>query len=56
MFGDTDSERKILPPATFNGDGILRTTQVHVQADRKDLQAASDSDEDLGIAMPGKAY
>ncbi|KAG8532526.1 uncharacterized protein KY384_002403 [Bacidia gigantensis] len=56
MFGDTESERKILPPATFNGDGILRTTQVHVHADRKEGQTSSDSDDDLPLATPGKAY
>ena len=58
MFGDTDSERKILPPA-FPGDGILRTTQVHVHADPKEPQMSSDSDEDLnkelGLAPPGRA-
>lgn len=57
MFGDTDSEREILPPpATFGGDGILRTTQVHVHADKNGQQSAEDSDEMLDLPTPGKAY
>ena len=60
MFGDTDSERKILPPpATFDGDGILRTTAVHVQAERPGMPPKEVSEESSGdfldLPTPGKA-
>ena len=56
VFSETDRENKILPSPTFNGGGILRTTEFHVQADQKNTSIASDSDKELGVATPGKAY
>ena len=57
-FGDTDSERNILPPPNFDGDGILRTTQVHVHAETKDGTHLDDVSED-SVDVPastGRAY
>ena len=56
IFGDTDSERQILPPANFDGEGILRTTQVHVHADRKDTHLERDSEDSVDVPPTGRAY
>ena len=53
---DTDSERKILgpTPVVSNGDGILRTTHVHVKRDGE----PSESEETLGVMATehGRAF
>ena len=55
LGADTDSERKILPANTAGaGDGILRTTHVHVASNPKGEN--DDSDDSLNGMERGIAY
>ncbi|KAL9131001.1 MAG: hypothetical protein Q9217_000943 [Psora testacea] len=55
LSGDTDSERRILPPnAMAAEDGILRTTHVHVASSPKG--EGDDSDDSLNGINRGIAY